>query len=174
MRLDHVIYGTRDLEQTAAALEREHGLAFQRGGRHPGGTINMVAPLEPPQYLELLAVARRLNLEVGRGSITREDGNTGSWQFVYDPGSDSLPFFIRYDDDPEDRLRLWQERAREVGNLGFGGFTFIEVAGDEAEIRGALGGAALPVRFVHGRPGLHAVGIAGPTSEIVLREALAG
>jgi len=58
MRLDHVIYGTRYLEQTAAAFEREHGLTFRRGGRHPGGTINMVAPLEPPQYLELLAVER--------------------------------------------------------------------------------------------------------------------
>ena len=56
MRLDHVIYGTRDLDDAAARLEQEHGLKSLRGGRHPGGTVNSVAPLRPPQYLELLAV----------------------------------------------------------------------------------------------------------------------
>jgi hypothetical protein len=35
-----------------------------------------------------------------------------------------------------------------------------------------LGDADLPVRFVSGDPGLHAVGIAGPRGEIVLRDAL--
>jgi len=168
----------------------------------------MVAPLEPPQYLELLAVERigdpesrhlaalidggrsllgwgvavddieavatRLNLEVQRGSIAGEDGSTGSWQYVYDASDESLPFFIRYDDSPEVRLRRWQDRAREVGNAGFGGLTFVEVAGDEGKVRRALGGVTLPVRFVNGRPGLHAVGIAGPTSEIVLRESQGG
>lgn len=56
MRLDHVIYGTDDLNDVASRLEQEHGLTFLAGGRHPGGTVNSVAPLEPPQYLELLAV----------------------------------------------------------------------------------------------------------------------
>ena len=56
MRLDHVIYGTRNLEKAAARLEQEHGLRFLLGGRHPGGTVNSVAPLQPPQYLELLAI----------------------------------------------------------------------------------------------------------------------
>lgn len=66
MRLDHVIYCSRDLEEGAARLEQQHGLKFLPGGRHPGGTVNMVAPLEPPQYLELLAVE-----EVG-DALTRE------------------------------------------------------------------------------------------------------
>lgn len=108
---------------------------------------------------------------MGRGSIAREDGSTGSWQFVYDSSDDSLPFFIRYDETLEVRSRRWQDFARKAGNTGFGGFTFIEVGGDEAKIRGVLGDAVLPVRFVGGRPGLRAVGIAGPTSEIVLHEA---
>ena len=56
MRLDHVIYCARDLEEAAARLAQQYGLKFLPGGRHPGGTINKVAPLEPPQYLELLAV----------------------------------------------------------------------------------------------------------------------
>jgi hypothetical protein len=54
--IDHVIYGVRDLDAAAARLNAEHGLGFIRGGRHPGGTANSVAPLEPPQYLELIAV----------------------------------------------------------------------------------------------------------------------
>ena len=30
MRLDHVIYGVRDLDEAAALLNREHGLGFLR------------------------------------------------------------------------------------------------------------------------------------------------
>ena len=57
MRIDHVIYGVHDLDVAAARLNAEHELGFVRGGRHPGGTKNSIAPLEPPQYLELIAVA---------------------------------------------------------------------------------------------------------------------
>jgi hypothetical protein len=57
MRIDHVIYGVQDLDTAAARLNGEHGLGFIRGGRHPGGTSNSIAPLDPPQYLELIAVA---------------------------------------------------------------------------------------------------------------------
>jgi len=59
LRIDHVIYGVHDLDAAAARLNGELGLGFIRGGRHPGGTANSVAPLEPPQYLELIAVADR-------------------------------------------------------------------------------------------------------------------
>ena len=202
VRLDHVIYGTRDLDETAARLERMHGLGFLAGGRHPGGTVNSVAPLEPPQYLELLAVeeigddtsrlvetmiedgrallgwgivaddiegvAARLGCDLEAGSITYPDGSTGSWRYAgsNDP---SLPFFVAYD-DPDLRLSKWQERVREAGNDGFGGFTFVEVGGDPEVMRAFLGDADLPVRFVSGRPGLHAVGIAGPVGEIVIRD----
>jgi hypothetical protein len=56
VRIDHVIYGVHDLDAAAARLNGEHGLGFIRGGRHPGGTSNSIAPLDPPQYLELIAV----------------------------------------------------------------------------------------------------------------------
>lgn len=209
MRLDHVLYGTRDLDETATRLEQLHGLRFLAGvGRHPGGTVNIVAPLQPFQYLELLAVeevgdatsqlfqrliedgrtllgwgievdeieavAARLGREVETGSITLDDGSTGSWRIV---ASDdfSLPFFIAYDasaDDPDlrRRRRRWQEWVREAGNEGFGGFTFVEVGGDREMMRAWLADADLPVRLVSGRPGLHAVGIAGPAGEIVIRD----
>jgi Glyoxalase-like domain len=203
MRLDHVIYGARDLEDAAAQLEQEHGLRFLHGGRHPGGTVNSFAPLEPPQYLELLAVeeagdawtreieallaggrtlvgwgivvddielvAARHGLAIEEGSITDADGSTGSWRLV---ASDdvSLPFFVAYDGDPDVGLRRWQERVREAGNDGFGGFTFVEVGGDPERMRAWLGDGDLPIRFASGHPGLRAVGIAGPTGEIVLRD----
>jgi hypothetical protein len=202
MFLDHVVYVTRDLDETAAQLEQTHGLRFLPGGRHAGGTSNVVAPLEPPQYFELLAfeegadaltpeiealidggrtllgwgiavddievVAARLGCEVESGSITRDDGTTGSWRMV---GSDdlSLPFFVAYD-DADLRLGQWQDRVREAGNDDFGGFTFVEVGGDPASVRAWLGNSNLPVRFVSGRPGVHAVGIAGPAGEIVIRD----
>jgi hypothetical protein len=57
LALDHVIYGTRDLDAAAERLRAEHGLGSVVGGRHGGGTVNRVVPLEPPLYLELLAVA---------------------------------------------------------------------------------------------------------------------
>lgn len=204
VRLDHVVLGVRDLDDAAVRLRQEHGLRFLRGGRHPGGTVNSVAPLAPPQYLELLAVvdvggalARRVQalIEAGRcllgwaigvddieliaaqlgrrveaGSITRADGSISSWRFVSDPSDESLPFFIAYGGDPAARLQWWQGRVRQAGSEDFGGFTFVEVGGDHERIRSLLADADLPVRFASGRPGLHAVGVSGPTREIVLRE----
>ena len=205
MRLDHVIYGARDLRDTAARLEEEHGLRFLRGGRHPGGTVNSLAPLEPPQYLELLAVeevgvgdaltreldallaegrtlvgwgivvddidvvAARLGRDIEAGSIAAADGSTSSWRVVASDDS-SMPFFIAYDGDLDARLKRWQERVREAGNESLGGFTFVEVGDDPERMRAWLGDADLPIRFVNGRPGLHAVGIAGRAGEIVLRD----
>ncbi len=57
MRLDHVIYGTTDLDAAAARIEASLGLAVQPGGRHVGqGSHNRIVPLGPG-YLELLAIA---------------------------------------------------------------------------------------------------------------------
>ena len=57
MRIDHVIYATRDLDDAAGRIERELGLVSLPGGRHEGlGTQNRIVPLGGG-YLELLAVA---------------------------------------------------------------------------------------------------------------------
>jgi hypothetical protein len=74
MRLDHVICGTRDLDRTAAVLEQEHGIRFLPGGRHPGGTVNRVAPLAPPQYLELISVESVLDAETRKLDALIEEG----------------------------------------------------------------------------------------------------
>lgn len=56
MRIDHVIYATRDLDEAAARIEAELGVRVVVGGRHEGlGTHNRIAPLGDG-YLELLAV----------------------------------------------------------------------------------------------------------------------
>ena len=115
-------------------------------------------------------MAERLGRPVDGGSIVNDDGTTGSWRFVEDPDDLSLPFFIAYDADPAVRRERWQSRVEEAGNGDFGGFTFVEVGGDREQIEALVGTGSLPIRFVTGRQGLHAVGIAGPNGEIVLRD----
>ena len=56
LRIDHVVYAVRDLDDTAARLRRELGLDSIPGGRHPKwGTGNRIVPLGE-DYLELIAV----------------------------------------------------------------------------------------------------------------------
>jgi hypothetical protein len=119
---------------------------------------------------DIEAVAQRLGRPVETGSIVNDDGSTGSWRFVEDPDDLSLPFFISYDADPAVRRERWADRVAEAGNSEFGGFTFVEVGGDRKRVEALIDDGAFPVRFVSGRPGLHAVGIEGPEGEIVLRD----
>ena len=63
VRLDHVIYGTADLDVATARIEAELGLEVLPGGRHEGqGSHNRIVPLGPG-YLELLAIADRAEAE---------------------------------------------------------------------------------------------------------------
>ena len=79
MKLDHVIYGTADLDVASARIEAELGLEVLPGGRHVGqGSHNRIVPLGPG-YLELLAIADRAEAEaspIGRLLLERidEDG----------------------------------------------------------------------------------------------------
>jgi glyoxalase-like protein len=72
MRIDHVVYGVRDLESAASRMKQEFGLGSVSGGRHPGwGTANRIVPLGP-DYIELLAVVDRAEAErdeVGRSLL---------------------------------------------------------------------------------------------------------
>lgn len=56
LRIDHVIYGVRDLEAGARRLWDEYGLRAPFGGTHPGGTKNLSAFFSDQTYIELLAV----------------------------------------------------------------------------------------------------------------------
>jgi hypothetical protein len=118
---------------------------------------------------DIEAVAALRGRELMTRSSTNADGSSVSYRLVAsdDP---SLPFFVSYD-NADERMNLWQERVRRTGNADFGRFAFVEVGGDPNQMHEWLGDADLPVRFASGDPGLHAVGIAGPSGEILLRDA---
>jgi hypothetical protein len=54
--IDHVIYGVVDIDAAAERLRREHGLGSVPGAIHLGGTTNLIVPLAPPTFIELLGV----------------------------------------------------------------------------------------------------------------------
>jgi len=57
-RIDHVVFGVRDLRAAARALWEQFGLEAQPGGDHAGaGTSNMLVPIGNDQFIELLAVS---------------------------------------------------------------------------------------------------------------------
>jgi hypothetical protein len=205
VRIDHVVLGSRDLEETATRYERDHGLASVPGGSHPAwGTANRIVPLGD-DYVEFLAVvdpdvagksrfgtflrdltagsdrwftvcladddldgtARRLGLEVVRGSRVRPDGTELTWRSagLEDPERDPwLPFFIE-----------WQFAGAHPGRMPVApaptatGIAWVEIVGDEERLRAWVGDEDLPIRVVGGAEhGLRAVGLASPTGEIVL------
>ena len=92
MRIDHVIYATRDLDATAARLEAEHGIVAKGGGRHTGlGTENRIFPLGGG-YLELIAVADYAEAERGAGAGASPAGTRRTlrrpprWEAACPPG----------------------------------------------------------------------------------------
>jgi hypothetical protein len=54
--IDHVIYGAVDIAATAQRLRDDFGLGTVAGGNHLGGTTNLLVPLEPPTFLELIGI----------------------------------------------------------------------------------------------------------------------
>lgn len=77
LAFDHVIVVVTDLQQAAARLLEESGLAAVAGGRHRGhGTGNLIVPLGSA-YLELMAVVDRSEAEtspLGRWVAARDEG----------------------------------------------------------------------------------------------------
>ena len=183
MRLDHVIYGTADLDVATARIEADLGLEVLPGGRHEGqGSHNRIVPLGPG-YLELLAIADRAEAEaspIGRLLLQRldEDG-----LIAYAVSGVDVPAVAERLGTPlhsvsrdgmtahvtgveaaltESFLPFFvgSDSPRHPGDAGTaGGLTWIEVAGDADRLREWLGGEALPVRVIDGAPALRAFGI---------------
>ena len=105
--------------------------------------------------------AARLGLTVEAGSRTRPDGTEVRWRGagIEERGDDLwLPFFIAWDVPPE----LHPGAAPAGHRIEAEGIAWVEVGGDEEQMRAWLGGdEAVPIRVVEGaEPGVHSVAIA--------------
>ena len=94
LRLDHVAYAVRDLDETAVRFREEHGLDSVAGGRHVGfGTANRIVPLGD-QYIELVGVVDRAEAEVspfGRSVLERTAERDG-WLLIAPPATTWRPW----------------------------------------------------------------------------------
>ena len=184
MRIDHVVYGTRDLDDAQARVERELGLDVQPGGHHVGqGTHNRIVPLGNA-YLELLAVDDRDEAAaspIGRILLERITGEgLIAWAVAVadlHAVADRLgtPLLTVSRGGLEGHLTGVEEALREPtlpffisartrpGEGGSARLQWIEVRGDEQRLADWLGGAELPVRVTPGEPAVLAVGIGGRT-----------
>ena len=185
MRIDHVIWATRDREAAAARFERDHGLAAAGGGRHDGmGTHNLIVPLGGG-YLELLAVVdadEAASSPLGRTVSERLERVGEGWMGWACVVDDVDPIAERLGTEvstisrdgfsarltgvaealAEPSLPFFVERGEGTPDPGegadAGGLTWVEVAGDAERLREWLGGVGLPVRVQPGEPALLAVG----------------
>src|SRR4051794_6135586 len=181
MRIDHVIYGTADLDRATARVEADLGLTAVPGGRHEGvGTHNRIVSLGDGSFIELLAVAdarEAAGSEFGAAlvaGIARREGLLAWAVAVDDVGAVAarlraplssggrrgrrarLPAVLEALAEP--CLPFFIERGAPR-TAGTGGIGWIEVAGDPRRIEDWLDGAGLPVRVVAGEPSVRAVGI---------------
>ena len=184
MRLDHVIYGTADLDVAQKRVEDELGLEVLPGGRHVGqGSHNRIVPLGDG-YLELMAIHDPEEAATNPfGEVLLEVlpvERLVGWAVLVDD-IDAVaqrlgtPLLTVRRDTLGASVTGVQEALREPtlpffiganargarpGELrDAGGLTWIEVAGDAARLRDWLGGAELDVRVVAGEPAVRAIGI---------------
>jgi len=184
MRLDHVIYGTADLDVAQRRIESELGLEVLPGGRHVGqGSHNRIVPLGDG-YLELMAIHDPEEAATNPfGEVLLEvlpvERLVGWAVLVEDIDAVAqrlgTPLLTVRRDTLGASVTGVQEALREPtlpffiganargarpGELrDAGGLTWIEVAGDAARLRDWLGGAELDVRVVAGEPAVRAIGI---------------
>jgi Glyoxalase-like domain len=183
--IDHVIYGTVDLDSAAARMQAEFALTAVGGGRHDGlGTHNRIVPLGDGSFIELLSVAdphEASGSALGAALMAAIQGGDGllGWAIAVE---DVQPIAARLGTSITSVGREGM-RAQLVGvaeslaepYLPFfiqhdagrpappatatTGITWIEVAGDATRLSDWLADAALPVRVVSGPPAVRAIGL---------------
>jgi glyoxalase-like protein len=184
MRLDHVIYGTADLDVAQRRIETELGLEVLPGGHHVGqGSHNRIVPLGDG-YLELMAIDDpeeaatnpfgEVLLEVlavealVAWAVLVDDVHAIAQRLgtpLVEVRRETLGATVTGVQEAlrEPTLPFFigaNERGTRPGQArDAGGLSWIEVAGDEARLREWLGGAELPVRVVGGDPAVRAIGI---------------
>jgi hypothetical protein len=120
---------------------------------------------------EIHEAAAGRGLPVQTGQMEMVDGPPRVFRTAGMP-SYPLPFFISFDMDDEERMRLRERRFREAEHdCAPGGYAFVEV-GDTPELLTAwIGEHDLPVRHLPDTPtGIHAARIETDRGEVALRE----
>ncbi len=119
---------------------------------------------------DLDAAADRCGLPIQGGRMPMVDGPPRFFRTAGMPQY-PFPFFISFDMDDEERMRLRRAQYRRAGHdCEPGGYTFVEVGDTPAMLATRLGEHDLPVRHVEGAPvGIRACGIASDRGEIELR-----
>ncbi|MGA2010743.1 MAG: VOC family protein [Solirubrobacteraceae bacterium] len=183
--IDHVIYGTSDLDGAAARIEAELGVPAAAGGRHDGvGTENRIVALGDGSFIELLAIADEREARSSAlgaallAGIAGGDGLLGWAVAVQDVGSVAARLGLAVTTVGRQGMTASLVGVKEA--LGEPCLPFfiqraearfasevepvivrIEVAGDAGRLRRWLGDAELPVTVLDGPPGVRAVVIAG-------------
>jgi hypothetical protein len=114
------------------------------------------------------AVAKRLDLEVESKSRERADGSTLSWKLAgmsRAMGTGAYPFFVEWEGPPEGRPGA----ADAEHDAEPRGIAWVEVTGEEDDLREWLGDADLPVRVTEGEPAIVGAAIETDGGEIVFR-----
>ena len=186
MWIDHVLYGTADLDAAARRVADELGLAAVGGGRHDGlGTENRIVPVGDRSYIELLAIADRdeamrsplgsavaAAIERGDGLITWAVAVDDVERLASDLGTEVTTVTRQgtvarltgvAESMAEPCLPFFIERdpARPLRSEAAAapGIVWIEVSGDAERLEQWLRGASLPARVVAGTPGVRAIGV---------------
>lgn len=184
MRIDHVVYGTGDLEAASRRLEAVLGIRAIPGGRHEGlGTHNRLLPLPDGTFIEVLGIAdpgAAARSPIGAAlaaAIAAGDGWLG-WVIAVDDvdvvagrlgtavGAISREGMTARvtgiaESAREPHLPFFIERPAASRPPEGGAITGLELAGDAARLRHWLGGAELPVRVDEGDSAVRGVGVRG-------------
>jgi hypothetical protein len=109
LRLDHVVYAVRDLDDAAARFRAQHGLDSVAGGRHPGwGTANRIVPLGE-DYVELIAIEDEeaaARSAFGRSLRTALDAGEGWFAICAATGDvDAVAARLAAEVEPGERVR---------------------------------------------------------------------
>jgi hypothetical protein len=180
MRIDHVLYGTQDLDVAQRHIEDTLGLEVRPGGHHDKqGTHNRIVPLGNA-YLELMAIDDRAEAKASLFGRVLLEKITGEGLIAWAVAVDDLETVAQRLGTPiatvsrdglfahvtgveealrEPTLPFFIQGTSRPGEGGAGGLQWIEVSGDAARLQDWLGGAELPVRVVDGEPAVRAIGI---------------
>jgi hypothetical protein len=151
-----------EIEDPSIAAGSETGrralAILERGGGLAAWTV---------QVEDIEAASARVGLDVFTGTTKVEGGALRHWYSV--TRDLDLPVLIAYDDPDGSRRGRWQAAYENLGHTNVPrGIERVDVGNDPAELGAWLGPHDLPVAYVDGGPGVHAVHVATANGPLVL------